>query len=54
VTAFQRGSRGALGPRLTVSHGEVLLARNNQTFIVERSVFGANHSTLQASEGLPQ
>ena len=54
VTAFQRGTSSVPGLRLTASHGAVLRARNNQTFIVERSVFGANHSTLQASEGLAQ
>jgi len=52
VTAFLRGANGASDSQLTTSHGEVLQASNTQTFIVERSVFGANHGTPQASEGL--
>ena len=52
VTAFLRGANGASGFQLAASHGEALQAPNTQAFIVERSVFGANYGTLQASDGL--
>ena len=54
VNAYQRGTRGHPGPRLAASHGAVLQSRSNGAFVVERSVFGPGHGTLQATQGLAQ
>jgi len=51
VGAFQRRSRGN---RLTASHGEVLQSGSTQAFAVERTVIGANDSTLQSTQGVAQ
>jgi len=52
VNAYQRGTRRHPGPTLAASHGETLQVRNGGRIVVERSVFGRNHGTLQAAQGL--
>jgi len=49
VNGFERN-----GHPLAASHGATLQAGNNGGFVVERSVFGPNHGTLQATQGLAQ
>jgi hypothetical protein len=52
VNAYQRGTPRHPGPTLSASHGETLQVRNGGRIVVERSVFGRGHATLQASQGL--
>jgi len=54
VSGFQRGTRMRPGPQLAASHGAVVHMTNGVGIVVEHSVFGRDHSTLQATQGLAQ